>query len=434
MTKKKESPAKNGNGSAKNVPPAKTKPKKAAKESSSAPIFGTPPEGTKHLSGNLYLVPFASIRGPKENPRLLTEQGRSDLLDRDNSIQLRDSICRDTLLSPLVCRWDIEEGKAIPVIVGGDRRHRALEYLIRNKVDVSDPRKPRHNENGEYVNHVTTADEAYEFVTCQVFSCSDDIEALTLAWAENKNRINLTDGHEIRQLMQLRDANATDAQIMQILQRNQKWLADTDRLVQSLDHGSLADLIEGKLDRNAAVELAAIDNLEDREQVRQMANEEAMQEWRKRIQRIKSEIDNAMSKRDVAEGSVVFADSEEERQSAEGDLDVAETEREDSERKLRNTKPRVNTQMVRNASRRVTGRTPNTANKRGPKGGTRNMRNSEIEQGIQFFEALCENKGNAPDGSFSADIDTLELVVKVLKNITSGNKDWIGTLREHFSS
>ena len=35
------------------------------------------PNGTKHLTGNLYMIPFASIRSPQNNPRLLTEQGLS---------------------------------------------------------------------------------------------------------------------------------------------------------------------------------------------------------------------------------------------------------------------------------------------------------------------------------------------------------------------
>jgi len=394
------------------------------------------PNGTKHLTGNLYMIPFASIRSPQNNPRLLTEQGRNDLLDRELSSQLRDSIRRNTLLNPLVCRWVIEDGKAIPTIVGGDRRHRALDVLIRQKVEVVDPRSPRHSDNGHFVNSsVTTADLAYEFVPCQVFICNDDIDALTLAWAENKNRINLTDGHEIAQVIQLRENGATDSQIVDILQRNQKWLADTDRLIASLDSHTLTDLLEGRLERTAAVELAAIEDLAVRDSVRLEANEQAVASWSKKINRLRNKVDAADANIERAEGKMVLAMDDEEVEEAREELAVAQANSRDARREMsENENPVTTTGNIRTASRSQTGSVPTTGNKRGPKGGSRKMRESKIQEGLEFFVNLVKSKGLPPDASFTADVNAIKLVANIFRdNIIGNNPDWMGTLRRFYS-
>lgn len=411
-------------------------PKPTESSTIETPIMMQPPEGTKHLHGNLYMIPFSSIRSPQNNPRLLTEQGRNDLLDREMSSQLRDSIKRNTLLNPLVCRWVIEDGVATPTIVGGDRRHRALDFLIKQKVEVVDPRSPRRAENGQFdSSSVTTADIAYEFVPCQVFNCSDDIDALTLAWAENKNRINLTDGHEIAQVMQLRENGATDAQIVEILQRNQKWLADTDRLIASLDSHTLTDLLEGRLERTAAVELAAIEDLAIRDSVRIEANEQAMASWSKKIARLRNKVDEANASIERAEGKAVLAMDDEEAEEAEDELTAARAESRNAQREIaENGNPVTTTSNVRDASRAKTGSTPKTANKRGPKGGSRKMRESKIQEGLEFFVNLVKSKGVPPDSSFKADVNALKLVANIFRdNIVSNNPDWMGTLRRFYS-
>ena len=267
------------------------------------------PEGSRHLTGNLFMVPFSSIIAPKNNPRLLTERGQSDIVDKNLSSQLRESIKKNTLLNPLVCRWVKDGDKFLPMVVGGDRRYRSLDFLIRKKEMVADPRTPKDNEKGEFISRTASADEAYEFVPCQIFMCRDDLDALVLAWAENKTRINLTDGHEIVEVIQLRDNGASDAKIMEVLQQDSKWLSDTDRLIASLDSHTLADLIEGRLDRNSAVELAAIEDEKVRNQVRVAAHESANETSGRRIARLVRRAEQAEANEDIAKGEVVLAQS-----------------------------------------------------------------------------------------------------------------------------
>ena len=72
--------------------------------------------------------------------------------------------------------------------------------------------------------------------------------------------------------MELRKYKATDDQILNILQKQKLWLRDTDNLVKKLDPASLNDLLEGRINRLAALKLADIDDLSEREEIRENAN------------------------------------------------------------------------------------------------------------------------------------------------------------------
>jgi hypothetical protein len=392
------------------------------------------PEGSRHLTGNLFMVPFSSIIAPKNNPRLLTERGQSDIVDKNLSSQLRESIKKNTLLNPLVCRWVKDGDKFLPMVVGGDRRYRSLDFLIRKKEMVADPRTPKVNEKGEFISRTASADEAYEFVPCQIFMCRDDLDALVLAWAENKTRINLTDGHEIVEVIQLRDNGASDAKIMEVLQQDSKWLSDTDRLIASLDSHTLADLIEGRLDRNSAVELAGIEDEKVRNQVRVAAHESSTETSGRRIARLLRRAEQAEANEDIAKGEVVLAQSPQQQDQARSNLARAEVETRAVRRKIEETtNPVTTTREIREASQQIAGEIPRTSNKRGPKGGPRKMRESKIMEGRDFFAGLVRNNGEGDD--FTAHVDALKLVVKIFNdNILANNPDWISTLKRHYSA
>jgi hypothetical protein len=394
------------------------------------------PEGTKHLTGNLFMVPFASIRAPEGNPRLLTESGLANIIDKQLANELRESIKNNTLLNPLVCRWTKDEnGNLFPIVEGGDRRYRSLDYLIRRKEIVVDPRNIKVGENGQWHRSMVPASEAYEFVPCQVFFCNNDLEALALAWADNKNRVNLTEGHEIAEVIKLRDVGAKDADIMNILQRDQKWLADTDRLIGSLDHSSLADLIEGRLDRNAAIELAAINDIEIRDKVRIAANESSTETWGRKIYRLQRRITQVVEENEKAKGDLVFSETSEEKQEAQERIDQTEAQSRAIARQRDETRPVTTSRAVIDASNQIAGTRPRPVGKRGPKGGPRRMREIKIKEGRDLFVELLKNNGEAPDGSFTASVESLKLLIKVINdNILNNNPDWAATIRKHYSA
>ncbi len=392
------------------------------------------PAGTKHLYGNLYIIPFASIKTPDpdesggrayvfKNPRMNTERGQADLLDKKLSEELRQSIKKNTLLNPLVCRWVKQGDESVPMVIGGDRRYRCLEYLIRKKEEVADPRALA-NEDGFCNFSTAPADKAYEFVACQVFAVNDDLEALALSWAENKSRINLTDGHEVAEVIKLRDSDATDAQIMSVLQRDGRWLASTDRLIASLDAMTLADLMEGRLDRDSAERLATIDDLSVRSQVRDLATESAEHAHRRRLSSINNRIVQAIEREELAEGQRALTEDDDERLEAEQEADSARAEVEAARRERDRSRPVINSRNVREAQARVEGR---RSNKR--------LSEECIREGKAYLADIIRRNGRCPDGTFQAHVDALKLAMRILEeNILDNESDFSATLRRHYSA
>jgi hypothetical protein len=405
------------------------------------------PEGCSHLHGNFFMIPFEIIRTPDEdekpsgssysfrNPRTLVECGQADLLDKKLSSELRESIKNRTLLNPLVCRW-IKEGNSYhPMVIGGERRYRALDYLIRKKEMVVDPDPTTItvNAEGEWVTQKVTADIAYAMVLCQVFPCNTDLDALALSWAENKSRVNLTDGHEVAEVVKLREARATDDRIMEILQQDSRWLAETDRLIASLDASTLTDLMEGRIDRSSAIELSAIDDLEVRDQVREAANEAAQQTHQRRIIRLQNRIESVQERQEIAEANQVLAPTPEQQQEAIQEIAETRAEINTIKRRKERLHPVASSRDVRRAAEEITGETPQPQGKRGPKGGIRKIRESQYLEGKDYLTRLIRNNGRCPDNTFTAQMDALKLLIRVFNdNILANNPNWAETIRLHY--
>lgn len=396
------------------------------------------PAGCRHLYGNLFIVPFQLIKTPGvdeaadgqyhfKNPRLLIERGQADLLDKKLSTELRESIKNKTLLNPLVCRWVEEADGFVPTILGGDRRYRCLDFLIRKREMVVDPRHIS-MEEGRWSQSRVPADEAYEFVLCQVFPCNDDLEALALSWAENKCRINLTDGHEIAEVIKLREVDAPDSKILEILQRDQKWLAETDKLISSLDASTLADLLEGRIDRTSAQELAQIEDTNVRDQVREKANEAARESCHKKMERIKKQLEKTMDAEELAEGAVAFAADEESAQEAAEALEKVRADKRTLAKQVEETRPVATAKDVRAAAGEVSGNNQ----KRPP---SKKIKPNQIKEAAEYFHSLIKNNGKCPSGQFTAHIDALKLAHRLFtENLLKDNDDWEDTLRTHYGT
>ena len=231
----------------------------------------------KHLYGALHLVPFEMIEvsdpnvGSEgyqfSNPRLMTEQGQTDLMDLEMSSVLREDIKNKTLIAPLICRV---EGEKIQ-LVGGERRYRSLSYLIDKNEFVKDPSSVNVDSKGKKEYSYKLAGEVYKDVLCQIYNTESDIEALAYSYSENACRKNLNDGHDVAILMELRRHKATDDQIISVLQKNKMWLRDTDNLVKKLDPATLDELLEGRITRQAAAKLSEIEDIDDRTEIREKA-------------------------------------------------------------------------------------------------------------------------------------------------------------------
>lgn len=224
------------------------------------------PSSVQHLHGSLYLVPFSLIELAEpednktsyqfQNPRSITEQGQSDLSCGLLASELRDDIKNKGLMSPLICR---RMPKDKIQLVGGDRRYRALSFLIRDQTMVVDTSSVVENKDGTLDYGWRLANYVYENVLCQIYFADSDFDALAFSYSENNCRVNFNDGHEIAMLLQLRSYKADDDKIMHVLQKGYDWLQDMDQLVASLDDKTLHELCEGKISLDAAKKLCSID-------------------------------------------------------------------------------------------------------------------------------------------------------------------------------
>jgi len=398
------------------------------------------PDGCKHLYGSLFMVPFDCIRTPDsdegaddykfKNPRILTETGQSDLLDKQASKELRESIKNHTLLSPIVCRWVKDKNGYYPSVIAGDRRYRSVDWLIRKKEMVADPNSAKIDEKGHWVYSHAPANKVYASIACQIFSCNDDLEALALAWAENKTRINLTEGHEIAETIKLRKHGATDERIQKILQRDAKWLAETDSLIKNLDSVTLSELIENRIDRDSAIQLCKIENVETRSRVREAANAASNEVSRRKIERIQKQVENALEKQEIAEGAVVnaeFHNDEEAVAEAKTELRAAEKKVKEKIKARDETKPVTTAKYVKKAISKVSGdvRDDRPAKILSPK---------KIKEGIDYLDSLIAAEGKCFAGSFVASIEQLNFTKKILeKNIMANDSDFAETIRCHLN-
>lgn len=409
------------------------------------------PEGVKQLYGTLYVVPFNSIIIPdadgdeKEykftNPRMLTEQGTADLMDKRLSADLRESIKVKTLLNPLVCRWVKKDGVNRPQLVGGDRRYRAVDFLIRKKEIVTDPRSLHLNDDGEWTYKQVSADEAYATIPCQIFAVANDLDALALSWAENKGRIDLTEGHEVAEVIKLRKFGASDDKILEILQREEKWLAETDRLIAELDHETLADLIESRMTRACAAELCAINDVELRTKIRTKANEAAQETYQKKIKRYQAQIEKALDEREIAEGAVAdaeFHNDEEGVAAAEAKVEEASAKVTSAVQKRDSEQPMATARNARDAASEagVKPTKPRNGNGNGSDNGekVRMLKSAKVEAGRDYLDKLIKNNGQCLENppTFVADVEELKLARRILNNnVLANEEDFALTIKRH---
>ena len=63
------------------------------------------------------------------------------------------------------------------------------------------------------------------------------------------------------------------------------------------------------------------------------------------------------------------------------------------------------------------------------------MRESKIVEGRDYFATILRNNGECLEGSFTAHVDALKLIVKIFNNnIIANNTNWAETLKDHYSS
>jgi hypothetical protein len=388
------------------------------------------PEGIKHLHGALYLVPFDFItvadREPDpaqkgyifSNPRTLTEKGQADLLDKRQSEILRNDIRDRTLMAPFVCRWaENDKGEIRPQLVGGERRHRAVNKLRDDKTPVKDANSAKLNDKGEYEYEYRPANQVYEYVLCQIFSAKSDTDALALAYSENAVRMNLTEGHDVAICQELRKSGASDEKIMEIMHKDVKWLRDTDQLIAKLDEESLKDLVEDRIDRDSAKSLLEIEDIDTRTEIRVAANAESQEDAARRRARYQKKVTAALEEQEIAAGSVADATHQGDQEA----ITEAKARLADADTKVNRTVAEREKHII-SASKKVTGNDPtNKQTLRAPK---------IQEHYVDYLVKIIDNDGKCPEDTFKIDTNILDFGLAIAKAIMSGSTNCADVCRK----
>jgi hypothetical protein len=433
------------------------------------------PDGVKHLHGAMYLVRFPLLQIPDpeaqaevtpgaekqyefRNPRALTEKGQAVLFDKMKSQEMRESIRDKTLMTPFICRW---KGQTIQM-VGGERRHRAVSWLINKKELVKDARSFKMNDEMEPEYEYKPADQVYEYVLCQIFHATNDLDALALSYTENDCRVNQGPGHDVAMVIELRQCGATDEKIMGVMSKDEKWLRDTDNIIAGLDPTTLRDVIEDRIERDAALQLLAVKEKYDdiiASKVVVVAQEMAERDYKKRFDKLTKKLTEARDEQEIAEGNVAEAKFQGTGiEDAEGELHESEAKVGRLAKDRAEDKPKVAAANVRAGMRAITaedaedeedddiegeeGETkPKKQSRPRPPGSASASPKSTMMKAIKVkelyvepLEALVKMGGKHPDfgEGVVASPDAIKLAVKLIKGILDNDIECLDTVKLHY--
>ena len=390
-------------------------------------------DGIKHLYGNLYLVPFKAIHIVTDanqknskytftNPRLLTEKGQKTLTNKESSAKLRHDIKNHGMMHPFVCVWFEKNGKMCPKLIGGHNRANALSKLMADNEKVKDISKEQPsmmtlNSNKEivFLDEFNSASKVYENVICTIYAVDEELDSLELSYSENNCRENLTSGHDVAILRELIRVKASDEKIIKVLQKDEKWLRSVKHLLDSIDSTTLEDLIEDRITIESAFELLKINDMEVRHSVRDSAIQESMEDYEKKLNRIKKQITSALIDKDIQEGNLVeakFHDNKSKADKAEEAIKEIEQKSQRLATKVQTMQPKATIKNVKSAK---SSHNVNNIQKRGLKGKSIQMMYEYINSMLELAEV-----NNADE----IIVGKLQLCRSLTKAILDGNQDW----------
>lgn len=390
-----------------------------------AEIFG---DDVKHLHGNLYRVRRSRIRMAPAglsvengslkygNPRwFINKNGDPEArgIESAKMEELKSSIQNSGLDNPIRLRPIKSKGDFLE-IVNGERRFRCIEDLCEGGLVCHDA----------VVGDKAPADEVYEWVDCRIEEM-DDREALAVALKTNETSEVIGDLASIEVVKVLRDAGYDDQDILKATGKSVSWLRETDRII-GLDDVCLDHFQKEQITRKAALQLALIENAEERiallEQIVDIArgrHETKIRGLDKRIEDAEtSEIINSAA----AEVAKKMGDDEQAEKLAEaGSRARKKVEKAKGEREKVSSKPPKadarDIKKVRPASKKK------EENRDAP------GEASFVANYMEMIEQVIQAEGFDENGdSLGIDVGVLTAVLGVLTAISQGEEDTMAVL------
>lgn len=384
-------------------------------------MFG---DDIEHLHGNLFRVRRNRIRMAHAgvrveegrivygNPRwFLNKDGQPEargIVEKSKMDELRSSIQNSGLDNPIRLRPISSDEGSFLEIVNGERRFRCIERLCDDESACYNPSSAE----------MAPAEEVFEWVDCRI-EHMDDCAALAVALKTNETSELIGDLASIEVVKAFRRAGHDDADILKATGKSVSWLRETDRII-GLDEVCLDCFEKDKITRKAALQLALIENAEERIGLLEEIIGVARGRHESRLRNLDKQIEDAEAKVMINSAAAEVAREVGEHEqakklSAAGDRAKKKVERARGERDKASAKsPKADARDIKRV------RTPKA------------LPHSRIRSDyIELIEKIIDGEGFDEEGnSLGVDLGALGSVFGVLSAIMNGDDDAMAVLLE----
>lgn len=391
-------------------------------------------DGVKHLHGNLYRVRLDLIELPEaseegvltfKNPRLVgTNKPKG--FSKEEMEELRKAIQTEGLEHPLLLRKVLVKGKSILQLVSGERRYRSISKLVKDKASCRNPATGKDEK----------ASVLYEYVDARINLNMDDRTAYKHAYSGNDKAIGIGEGSTVALIREFREAGWTDQDVMEATGKSITWLKDTDILI-DLDEDTFKALANDQINRSAALDLAKIEDVEERLQVLDRAREFATSRLSSVKKKLEKEVENTESKAEVAKAEIAeheFTGNGEAKAKAESkakklESKAAQKRREHAE--VDDGEPKVTGKDLQKA--RSTGKRSGESQA----GDEKSLTKAKMDKcWYQPAKALVKSEGLDESGKAieNIELEDARLILLVCESFERGEKDVVKILKQHYTA
>lgn len=371
-----------------------------------------------HIRGNLFRVKRGSINIAKAglsssdgklvygNPRwFVNKNGKPEArgLDRGKMEELKGSIMERGMDHPIRLRV-ADDG--ILEIVNGERRFRAIGELVEDERDCFD------QSSGE----IAPASEVHEWVECRI-EYMDDATALCCALKLNETGEVIGETASLQVVKVLRESGYDDQEILKATGKSIAWLRETERLI-GLDEVCLEHLRSDMINRQVALRLAKVKDVEERvsmlERIKAAAEErhaETVRQSKQKAERARAKLGESIV--DSFEAEIEGKESAPEKSKAERKAKKSLEKAEAELRKSEGKKPKAVTNDVHKAE-----------------GTNKPLTSAKIlSLYLEPIAELIEGDGVCERGAF--DVASLSMIHAILEAILNGDKEMWDILDGH---
>lgn len=388
-----------------------------------ADVFG---EDVQHLHGNLYRVRRSRIRLARagvavEDGRLIygnprwypNKDGSAEArgLESSKMDELRTSIQNSGLDNPLRLRPVEGEGSYLEV-VNGERRFRCIEELCDSDLRCHDS-----STGGR-----APASVVYEWVDCRI-ECLDDRDALGIALKTNETSEVIGDLASIQVVKILREAGYDDQDILVATGKSVSWLRETDRII-GLDDVCLGHFESEQITRKAALQLALIEDAEERISILEQVVDMAQRRHASRMSKLNRDLKRAEANEEIAEAASKVA-------MELGDEDQA-SELEGTLRKASKKASKAREEHGKASSRGAKADARDVKHASKPNDPPPEPKTSIDSDYLERIEAIIDSEGYDDEGdSYGINLEVLVAVCGVVRGIVEGDREILEVLMAH---